>query len=53
MRFRSDFISYAILIIYQNLFSDRVNSAAVDMEVRGIWLIYKIYYVLIISPKLF
>jgi hypothetical protein len=36
MRFRPNLINYSILIARQNLVSDRIGSAAVDIEIRGI-----------------
>jgi hypothetical protein len=53
MRSRPNLISYSILITRQNLISNRIGSAAVNIEIRSVWLIYKIYYILIISPELF
>jgi hypothetical protein len=53
MRSRSNLINYSILIIRQNLVSDGIGSVTVDIEVRGVWLIYEVCYILIIGPKLF
>jgi hypothetical protein len=53
IRFRPNFISYFILITRQNLISDRIGSAVVGIEVRGVWLIYEIYYIFIVSSELF
>ena len=53
MRSGPGFVGCAILIACQNLFSDGVGSAAVGMEVRGVWLVHEVCHVLVIGPKPF
>jgi hypothetical protein len=53
VRSRPGLINYSVLITRQNLVSDGIDSAAVGIEVRGVWLIYKICYILIIGPEPF
>jgi hypothetical protein len=53
VRSRPSLIGCSILITRQNLVSDGIDSTAVGIEVRSIWLIHEIYYILIVDPKLF
>ena len=36
-----------------NIMDKRIGSAAVDIEVRGVWLVYEVRYVLVVCLKLF
>jgi hypothetical protein len=50
---RPDLINCSVLIARQNLVSDRIGSAAVGIEVRGVWLIYEVCHILIVDPEPF
>jgi len=53
VRFRPGLVSCFVLIARQNLVSDRISFAAVGVKVRGVWLVYKICYILVVSFKPF